>query len=166
MIFGAKLLDRDSLAFLCVVIDGVFTGERMPRLLVIVARMRPHHHLVGALDFREVLKDLAGGDALQCVDNLYGRNGGRRVEKEMHMIGLHIERADDPGVCFADAADSLFNECSKLAYQNLFAVFRIPDKMMGELVGDIFGVLPIHTRQHNRCSNILCSPRWGRLTPT
>jgi hypothetical protein len=46
----------------------------------------------------------------------------RCVEKEMHMIGLLVERAYDPGVCFADAADFLFNECSKLAYQNFFAV--------------------------------------------
>jgi hypothetical protein len=79
------------------------------------------------------LKDLAGGDALQRVCNLYGRNGRRRVEKEMHMIGLHIERAYGPGVCFTEAAGFLFNECSKLAYQNLFAVFWTSDKMIGEL---------------------------------
>ena len=50
------------------------------------------------------MKDLVGGDALQRVCNLYGRNGRRRVEKEMHMIGLHLERAYGPGVCFTDAA--------------------------------------------------------------
>ena len=94
------------------------------------------------------MKNLAGGEALQSMCNLYGLNGQRRVEKEMYMIGLHIERAYGPGVCFIDAADFLFNECSKLAYQNLFAVLWTPDKMIGELVGDRFGVLRIHTRRH------------------
>lgn len=115
---------------------------------------------------REVLKDLAGDDALQRVCNLYWRNGRRRVEKEMHLIGLHVERAYDPGVRFADAADFLFNECSKLAYQHLFAVLRTPNKRIGELVGDMFGVLRIHTGLYNRCANIYAFLVGGRLTPT
>src|SRR5690242_14216909 len=35
-----------------------------------------------------------------------------------------------------------------------FCVFWTPDKRIGELVGDMFGVLRIHTRRYNGCSNI------------
>ena len=38
-------------------------------------------------------------------------------QKEMHVIFLHIQSANGPGVRFADTTDFLFDECSKLAHQ-------------------------------------------------
>ncbi len=70
------------------------------------------------------------------------------------MIFLHIERAYGPGVDFADAADFLFHKRSKLVSQDAFAVLGTPDEVIGQFVGDVFGVLCIHIRQYNRCSNL------------
>ena len=67
------------------------------------------------------------------------------TEKEMHMICLHIESAYRPGIGLADAADFLFDKCSKFTHQNLFPIFRTPDKVIGQFIGDVFGVLCIHT---------------------
>jgi hypothetical protein len=76
---------------------------------------------------------------------------GERLSKEMHMIGLDIERPYRPGVGFTDAANFLFHKRSKLANQNLLAVFGTPDKVISQFIGDVFGVL---------CSNPL--PMSGR----
>ena len=75
------------------------------------------------------------------------------TEKEMHMICLHIESAYRPGIGLADAADFLFDKCSKFTHQNLFPIFRTPDKVIGQFIGDVFGVLCIHTCHCNICSN-------------
>ena len=40
--------------------------------------------------------------------------------KKAHSL---VERAYDAGVCFTDVADFLFNQCSKLAYQNFLGYF-------------------------------------------
>lgn len=70
------------------------------------------------------------------------------------MIGLHIERTYRPGVGFTDATDFLFEKRGEFPDQNLFPVFGAPDKMVSQLVGDVFGVLYIHTRQYNKCSSL------------
>jgi len=62
----------------------------------------------------------------------------------MHMIRLHVERTNGPGVGFTDPADFLFDECGKLTYQYLFPVFGAPDTMVSQLIRDVFGVLRIH----------------------
>ena len=79
---------------------------------------------------------------------------GERLSKEMHMIGLDIERPYRPGVGFADAANCLFHKRSKLANQNLLAVFGTSDKVISQFIGDVFGVLYIHTQHYNRCSSL------------
>ena len=79
---------------------------------------------------------------------------GERLSKEMHMIGLDIERPYRPGVGFTDAANCLFHTRSKLANQNLLAVFGTPDKVISQLIGDVFGVLCIHTQHYHRCSSL------------
>ena len=78
---------------------------------------------------------------------------GERLSKEMHMIGLDIERPYRPGVGFTDAANFLFHKRSKLANQNLLAVFGTSDKVISQFIGDVFGVLCIHTCHCNICSN-------------
>ena len=72
----------------------------------------------------------------------------------MHMIFLHIEHAYRPGIGFADSANFLFHKSSKLADQNLLTIFRAQDKVIGQFVGDVFGVLCIHTHQYNKRSNL------------
>jgi hypothetical protein len=71
----------------------------------------------------------------------------------MHMVFLHVERAYRPAVRCADATDFLFDKRGKLAYQKLFPIFGAPDKIVSKLIGDVFGMLYIHTRQHHICSN-------------
>ena len=84
------------------------------------------------LDFREVGKHLwGGGRTLQRMSDLGGCDRRWSIEKEMHMIFLHIERASRPGVGFTATADFLFDKGSKPANQNLFAVFGTPDKVTG-----------------------------------
>jgi hypothetical protein len=63
------------------------------------------------------------------------------------MILLDVERPYRPGVGFTDATDFLFEKRSKPANENLLPIFRAPDKMVSQLVGDMFGVLYIHTQQ-------------------
>jgi hypothetical protein len=63
-----------------------------------------------------------------------------------------------PGVGFADTTDFLFNECCKLAYQNLFPILGTPDKVRGQFVGDVFDVLCLHTHQYNMYSNLYEAP--------
>jgi hypothetical protein len=70
------------------------------------------------------------------------------------MLCLHIESAYRPGIGFADAVDFPFHKRRKLARQNLFAIFGTPDKVIGQLVGDVFGVLCLHTHHCNICSNL------------
>jgi hypothetical protein len=69
------------------------------------------------------------------------------------MVFLHVERAYRPGVRFADTTDFLFDKRGKLAYQKLFPLVGTPDNMVSKLVGDVFGMLCIHTRQFYICSN-------------
>jgi hypothetical protein len=44
----------------------------------------------------------------------------------------------------------LLTLCTKDANEPIFGT---PDKMVSQLVGDVFGVLRIHTRQYDMCSN-------------
>ena len=64
----------------------------------------------------------------------------------MHMVRLDAHCSNSPGILDTDAANLLFEKRCKLANKNLFAVFGAPDKMVSQLVGDVFGVLRIHTR--------------------
>ena len=65
------------------------------------------------------------------------------------MIFLDIESTYRPGVGFADATDFLFNKRRTFPHQNLLPVLGTPDQMIGQFVGDVFGVLRIHTQQYN-----------------
>lgn len=82
----------------------------------------------------------------------------------MDMICLPISRAYRPGIGFADAAAFLFDKRSDLANQNLLAILGTPDKMIAQLARDVFGVLCIHTRQYNKCSNS-CEEPGGTALP-
>jgi hypothetical protein len=99
------------------------------------------------LDCREVLKHVTGGRTFQRVSDLRGGDRWGNIEIEMHVSLLNIERASRPSVGFTDTADFLFDKGSKPTNQVLFAVFGTPDKVLGELICDVFGVLCIHTRQ-------------------
>jgi hypothetical protein len=87
-----------------------------------------------------------------------------RLAKEMHVIFLHIERPYRPGVRFADTTEFLLHKGREFPNQNLFAVCGSPDKVIGSLVGDMCGVLCIHTRRYTLCSNSCEVPVGGRLT--
>ena len=65
----------------------------------------------------------------------------------MHVIGLDVHRSSGPGVIRTDASNRLFDERGDLAHKNLLAVFGTPDKMVAELIRNLFGVLRIHTQQ-------------------
>ncbi len=82
----------------------------------------------------------------------------------MHMIGLDVHRSNGPGMVSTDAANLLFDERSDLANENLFAVFWAPDIVVAELVGDMFGVLRIHTPIITGVLSLWRSRRGG-LTP-
>jgi hypothetical protein len=70
----------------------------------------------------------------------------------MHVIFLHVECASRPGIGFTETTDFLFHKRGKLANENLFPIIWTPDEVIGQFVGDVFGVLCIHTRQYNMCS--------------
>ena len=65
----------------------------------------------------------------------------------MHVIGLDVHRSSGPGVIRTDATNLLFDERGDLAHKNLLAVCGAPDKMVAELIRNMFGVLRIHTQQ-------------------
>lgn len=104
------------------------------------------------LGFGEVLKDLAGSGTFERMSDLRGSNRWGSTEKKMHMIGVHAESADGPGVRFTDATDFLFEKRCQFPCQNLFPLFGIPDKVIGQFVCDVFGVLRIHTPHYNKRS--------------
>jgi len=81
----------------------------------------------------------------------------------MHMIFLHVKRTYRPGVRFAETTDFLFDKQSKLANQNLFPLLGAPDKVIGQFIRDVFGVLCIHTQQYNICSTSCEVPEWAAL---
>jgi hypothetical protein len=81
----------------------------------------------------------------------------------MDMICLNIQSACRPSVRFTDAADFLVEKRRQFANENLLAVFGTPDKVIGQFVGDVFGVLCIHTRHGNRCSNSCEASGWAAL---
>ena len=68
------------------------------------------------------------------------------------MIFLYSKRTYRPGVRFAETTDFLFDKQSKLANQNLFPILGAPDKVIGQFIRDVFGVLRIHTQRYNMCS--------------
>jgi len=86
------------------------------------------------------------------------------TSKEMHMIFLDIESAYRPRVGFTDAADFLLDKRGKLANQESFTVLGTPDKVITQLVRDVFGVLCLHTHQYNKCSS-LCEVPVGAALP-
>jgi len=71
----------------------------------------------------------------------------------MHVIFLDSESASRPGVRFANPVPFLFHKCCNLSGQVVFPVLGTPDKVIGSFVGDVFGVLCLHTRYCNMCSN-------------
>lgn len=81
----------------------------------------------------------------------------------MYMVRLDIHCSNDPGILSADAANLLFEKRSNLTYENLLAVVRTPDKMVSQLVGDVFGGLRIHTPYYNMCSKFSLLPGWAAL---
>jgi hypothetical protein len=83
----------------------------------------------------------------------------------MDMIFLHIERTYRPAVGFTDAAEFLLDKRGKLARQNLLAVLGAPDKVVSYLVGNMFGMLCIHTQQYNICSNLYEVPVGAAASP-
>ncbi len=76
----------------------------------------------------------------------------------MHMVGLDIHCSNGPGILSTDTTNLLFKKRGDLAHENLFTVFGAPDKMVGQLIRDVFGVLRIHTPNYNTCSNSLEEP--------
>lgn len=87
------------------------------------------------------------------------------VKKQMHIVWLDIERTNTPLLRFADAAKFLFNKGSKLANQKLFPVCGAPDKVIGQLIRHMFGVLRVHPQHYNRCSSFREELRWAALPP-
>ena len=68
------------------------------------------------------------------------------------MIFLYMKRTYRPGVRFAQTTDFLFDKQGKLANQNLFPIRGAPDKVIGQFIRDVVGVLCIHTQQYDMCS--------------
>jgi hypothetical protein len=65
---------------------------------------------------------------------------------DRHVVGLDVHRSNGPDILDTDATNLLCKKRGNLADQNLFAVFGTPDKMVGQLLRDMFGVLRIHTQ--------------------
>ncbi|HXZ03253.1 MAG TPA: hypothetical protein VEH81_00390, partial [Ktedonobacteraceae bacterium] len=59
---------------------------------------------------------------------------------------FHIKRTCRPGVREAGTTDFLFDKQSKLANQYRFPMLGAPDKVIGQFIRDVFGVLCIHTQ--------------------
>ena len=81
----------------------------------------------------------------------------------MHMVRLDVHCSNGPSILSADTANLLLKKRGDLANKNLFAVFGTPDKLVSQLVGDVFGVLCVHTPHCNRCSNFQKEPRRAAL---
>jgi hypothetical protein len=64
----------------------------------------------------------------------------------MYMVRLDVHCSNEPSILSADATNLLFKKRGNLADQNLFALCGTPDKMVSQLVGDVLGMLRIHTR--------------------
>ena len=79
------------------------------------------------------------------------------------MIFLHMKRTYRPGVRFAETTDFLFDKQSKLANQNLFPILGAPDKVIGQFIRDVFGVLRIHIHHYNICTSFPEGPRRAAL---
>ena len=62
---------------------------------------------------------------------------------------IHTRLSDTAHVVRAICVDKE----SEFPNQKLFAVCGTPDKVRGYLVGDVFGVLCLHTRQYHMCAN-------------
>jgi hypothetical protein len=71
----------------------------------------------------------------------------------MHMVRLDIHCSNGPGILGTDATNPLFKKRGDLANEKLFAIFWTPDKMVSQLIHDMFGVPCIHTPHYNMCSN-------------
>jgi hypothetical protein len=82
----------------------------------------------------------------------------------MDMIFLHIESAYRPSVDFTDATDFLFHKYRNLPDQDAFTILGTPDKVIGQFIRDVFGVLCIHIHQYNMCSNT-CEVPIGAALP-
>lgn len=54
-------------------------------------------------------------------------------------------------------------KCGCFPGQDVFTVLGTPDKVIRQLVGDVFGVLCLHTRQYIRCSSFTEEPHWAAL---
>lgn len=81
----------------------------------------------------------------------------------MDVISLHVERTSRPGVGFTDTTDFLFDTRGELTTQNLLPICRTPDNVRSSFVGDMFGVLRIHTLYDTKCSLFPDVPRWAAL---
>jgi hypothetical protein len=57
----------------------------------------------------------------------------------------------------------LFEKRGNPANQNLFAVFGTPDKVVSELIPNMFGVLRIHTSYYTMRSSFSLLPRGAAL---
>ncbi len=110
------------------------------------------------LHLREGLKCFAGGCSFYLVRNLGRGNRWSSRKKEMDMVWLDVYRANRPVPYFTDPTDFLLNERCQLAHQNLLLVRGAPDKVIGQLIGDVFGVLRIHTPDCTRCSRFSEEP--------
>ena len=79
------------------------------------------------------------------------------------MLWLDVHRSDRPMILSTDAPDLWFKERGDRADQNLFAVVGTPDKMGSQPVGDMFGMLHIHTPHAHMCSDFSLLSRGAAL---
>src|SRR5260370_5530676 len=181
------LFDVHQFTFLLVVANGVLSGDVFAGFLGIIIGMSPHPYLVGvaALLHPGIVKLSApvkhplqfSRGVFVRVNTVFERFNTHRTlflreeretflvprhamhcSKDILVVFLDIESAYGPGSGFADAAYFLFDKRSKLADQNLLTIFGTPDKVVGHFVGDVFGVLCLHTRQYNKRSHLLEEP--------
>ena len=81
----------------------------------------------------------------------------------MHVVRLDVHRPNGPSILGTVAANLLLKKRGNLAHENLFPVFGTPDKVVSQFVGNMFGVLCIHTLQYNKCSKSCKIPVWAAL---
>jgi hypothetical protein len=62
-----------------------------------------------------------------------------------------------------DTTDFRFDKRGELAKQNLLPIVRTPEKVRSSFVGDLFGVLRIHTLHYDKRSLFPEVPRWAAL---
>jgi hypothetical protein len=89
------------------------------------------------LDCRKVLEQQPCRGSFQDFDGIGDGNRRRQAEKQMHVIGLNLQRPNSPLAFIADFIEQFSQSGYDTPRQNRFAVFRTPHHVVCSLVDRI-----------------------------